>query len=246
MSRGSWASVGLIAQKRGFVMTKQDMIERMAKGRRSRKRAAGRALESYLNAVGEELRKTGRLSLAGFGTSTACSAGTGRGGTPRRAAPYRSRPVKVVRFKAARTDRRRQPMRGTPKRSKDLRRQGTGGLFFDAPGGADGHRGMQSLAETIEDRMDPLLKGILHEAGLLAEAWGSAPMPWGARVRDLLLGRDNVDLDIVVEGEGIRVRRTTRRPPAREGEGIRAVRDGHDLAHRRHQGGRGHGPHGDL
>ena len=63
---------------------------------------------------------------------------------------------------------------------------------------------MQSLAETIEDRMDPLLKGILHEAGLLAEAMGFGAYAVGGTVRDLLLGRDNVDLDIVVEGEGIR------------------------------------------
>jgi len=63
---------------------------------------------------------------------------------------------------------------------------------------------MQSLAETIETRMDPELRGILHEAGILAEAMGFGAYAVGGMVRDLLLGRGTLDLDIVVEGEGIR------------------------------------------
>lgn len=66
---------------------------------------------------------------------------------------------------------------------------------------------MQSLAETIEARMAPALRDILHGAGSLAEDMGFGAYAVGGTVRDLLLGRDNVDLDIVVEGEGIRFAR---------------------------------------
>ncbi|NTV54072.1 MAG: DNA-binding protein, partial [Syntrophaceae bacterium] len=49
-------------------MTKQDMINVMATKARISKAAAGRALEAYIQAVGGELKQTGKLSLVGFGT----------------------------------------------------------------------------------------------------------------------------------------------------------------------------------
>lgn len=94
------ASVGLIAQKRGFVMTKQEMIERMAKEAMVSKAAAGRALEAYLNAVGEELRKTGRLSLTGFGTFNCVQRRARTGRNPKTGGVVQIPARKVVRFKA--------------------------------------------------------------------------------------------------------------------------------------------------
>ncbi len=63
---------------------------------------------------------------------------------------------------------------------------------------------MKRLAEEIQTRVDPELRGILHEAGGLAAETECCAYAVGGLVRDLLLGRGHFDLDIVVEGEGIR------------------------------------------
>lgn len=67
---------------------------------------------------------------------------------------------------------------------------------------------MKSLAEKIETGMGSELKGILHAAGSLAAGMGFCAYAVGGMVRDLLLGRGSFDLDIVVEGEGIRFARS--------------------------------------
>ena len=81
-------------------MTKQDMINVMAKEARISKAAAGRALEAYIEAVGEELKKTGKLSLVGFGAFSCVQrkARTGRNPKTGRAIDIPSK--KVVRFRA--------------------------------------------------------------------------------------------------------------------------------------------------
>lgn len=66
---------------------------------------------------------------------------------------------------------------------------------------------MKSLADRIETRIGPDLRGILHAAGSLAAEMGYRAYAVGGMVRDLLLERDTFDLDIVVEGEGIRFAR---------------------------------------
>ena len=100
MGRGSWGRLDASRRKGGFVMTKQDMIDRMAKEARVSKAAAGRALEAYLNAVGEELRKTGRLSLAGFGTFNCVQRRARTGRNPRTGGAIQIPARKVVRFRA--------------------------------------------------------------------------------------------------------------------------------------------------
>jgi tRNA nucleotidyltransferase (CCA-adding enzyme) len=66
---------------------------------------------------------------------------------------------------------------------------------------------MGNLAETIATRMTPELQELLHSAGRLAGEMGYRAYAVGGMVRDLLLERDTFDLDIVVEGEGIRFAR---------------------------------------
>jgi DNA-binding protein HU-beta len=73
-------------------MTKQEMINVMAREARISKAAAGRALEAYIQAVGGELKQTGKLSLSGSEPSAAYSARQERDGTRRRAAPSTSLP----------------------------------------------------------------------------------------------------------------------------------------------------------
>ncbi len=81
-------------------MTKQDMINRMATNARISKAAAGRALETYIQAVGEELKETGKLSLVGLGTfrCVQLKARTGRNPKTGNAIDIPAR--KVVRFRA--------------------------------------------------------------------------------------------------------------------------------------------------
>jgi len=81
-------------------MTKQDMIDRMAEEARVSKAAAGRALEAYIRAVGEELKKTGKLSLVGFGTFNCVQRRARTGRNPKTGGAVQIPARKVVRFKA--------------------------------------------------------------------------------------------------------------------------------------------------
>jgi DNA-binding protein HU-beta len=81
-------------------MTKQDMINVMAQKARISKAAAGRALECYIQAVGDELRKTGRLSLVGFGTFNCVQRKARTGRNPKTGGAIDIPARKVVRFRA--------------------------------------------------------------------------------------------------------------------------------------------------
>lgn len=81
-------------------MTKQDMIDRMAKEAGVSKAAAGRALEACLKAVGEELRKTGKLGLVGFGTFHCVQRRARTGRNPKTGGAIQIPARRVVRFRA--------------------------------------------------------------------------------------------------------------------------------------------------
>ncbi len=81
-------------------MTKQDMINRMAQKARISKAAAGRALDCYIQAVGEELKETGKLSLVGFGTFSCVQRRARTGRNPKTGSAINIPAKKVVRFRA--------------------------------------------------------------------------------------------------------------------------------------------------
>jgi DNA-binding protein HU-beta len=81
-------------------MTKQDMISVMAKEARISKAAAGRALEAYIQAVGGELKQTGKLSLVGFGTFSCVQRKARTGRNPKTGSAINIPSKKVVRFRA--------------------------------------------------------------------------------------------------------------------------------------------------
>jgi DNA-binding protein HU-beta len=81
-------------------MTKQDMIDRMAKEARISKAAAERALGAYIGAVGEELKKSGKLSLVGFGTFNCVQRRARTGRNPKTGDAIQIPARRVVRFKA--------------------------------------------------------------------------------------------------------------------------------------------------
>lgn len=81
-------------------MTKQDMINVMAKEARISKAAAGRALDAYIEAVGAELKKTGKLSLVGFGAFSCVQRKARTGRNPKTGSAIDIPSKKVVRFRA--------------------------------------------------------------------------------------------------------------------------------------------------
>jgi tRNA nucleotidyltransferase (CCA-adding enzyme) len=67
---------------------------------------------------------------------------------------------------------------------------------------------MGNISERIHRTLSPVQQEILHEAGSLGAEMGYPTCVVGGTVRDLLLGLHSFDMDIVVEGEGIRYARS--------------------------------------
>ncbi|MFP5222224.1 MAG: CBS domain-containing protein [Acidobacteriota bacterium] len=61
----------------------------------------------------------------------------------------------------------------------------------------------RSVAGHLRDRLPDKLYALLKRAGSLARAMGYEAYVVGGFVRDLMLGRPNLDMDLVVEGDGI-------------------------------------------
>ena len=67
---------------------------------------------------------------------------------------------------------------------------------------------MTNITERIRQAVSPTLQGVLREAGNLADEMGFSAYVVGGMVRDLLLGLQTIDVDIVVEGQGIHFARS--------------------------------------
>ncbi len=59
-------------------------------------------------------------------------------------------------------------------------------------------------ADLLEKRLPPRIFGIFKSAGELADKMGMRAFLVGGFVRDLLLGIDNFDIDVVIEGDGLK------------------------------------------
>jgi len=64
-----------------------------------------------------------------------------------------------------------------------------------------------NLAEKLEERLPGELVGFIQKAGRLADSKGERLYLVGGVVRDLLLGKTNLDIDLVVEGDTIALAR---------------------------------------
>ena len=71
---------------------------------------------------------------------------------------------------------------------------------------ADSRR--RNLKGLMRDRLPDSIQNLLTNAGRVADDLGLSAYVVGGFVRDLLLGNPNVDVDIVVEGDGIRFAKT--------------------------------------
>lgn len=60
-----------------------------------------------------------------------------------------------------------------------------------------------NLADKLKSRLPPELADLVQAAGEIAQRRGENLYLVGGAVRDLLLGRTNLDLDLVVEGDAI-------------------------------------------
>ena len=72
-------------------------------------------------------------------------------------------------------------------------------IGLESPGGVR----KRDLKGLLRDRLPPRVHDLLHASGVLAERLGLSLYVVGGFVRDLLLGLENLDVDLVVEGDGI-------------------------------------------
>lgn len=61
----------------------------------------------------------------------------------------------------------------------------------------------RNLSNVIRDRFPPSVVEILRLAGEVADSMGFVAYLVGGSVRDLIMGQENLDIDIVIEGDGI-------------------------------------------
>ncbi len=69
---------------------------------------------------------------------------------------------------------------------------------------ADIHFSSRNLSSWLKDRFPAEIFDILKLSGTVAESLGFSAYLVGGSVRDLLLGKQNLDIDLVIEGDGIR------------------------------------------
>ena len=67
---------------------------------------------------------------------------------------------------------------------------------------------MTNISECLKEKLSPALQGVLRDAGNLAGEMGFNAYVVGGMVRDLLLGLQTIDVDIVIEGQGIHFARS--------------------------------------
>ena len=81
-------------------MTKADLIEKMAKDAAIAKAAAGKALESLIDAVKKSLKKGNKVALVGFGTFSVSKRKARKGRNPRTGETITIKAAKVPKFSA--------------------------------------------------------------------------------------------------------------------------------------------------
>jgi tRNA nucleotidyltransferase (CCA-adding enzyme) len=86
---------------------------------------------------------------------------------------------------------------------KDLLRAEHGDAYLDRRLVVVESHASRRFLESMERLLPGELSEALHTLGALAEEAGSRAHVVGGFVRDMLLGRENLDLDIVIEGDGV-------------------------------------------
>lgn len=81
-------------------MNKQELIEAMAKTNKLSKSDNEKALSAFIDAVGKELKKGGKVQLVGFGTFEVGKRSARTGRNPLTGEPIKIKPSKTAKFKA--------------------------------------------------------------------------------------------------------------------------------------------------
>jgi DNA-binding protein HU-beta len=81
-------------------MTKDDIIEKMAKDADISKAAAGKALNSFMDIVKKALKKGDKVGLVGFGTFSVSKRAARNGRNPRTGETIKIKAAKVPKFTA--------------------------------------------------------------------------------------------------------------------------------------------------
>src|SRR5512139_2302940 len=78
------------------------------------------------------------------------------------------------------------------------------GEVFSAPEGQPLYARKKGLSKLIEERLPERIRTLLTEFGNTGDELGYSVYAVGGFVRDLMMGVENFDIDVVVEGDGIR------------------------------------------
>ena len=81
-------------------MNKSELIDHIAKSADISKAAAGRALEAVIGGVKSTLKKSGSVSLVGFGTFSVSKRAARAGRNPRTGVAIKIKAAKVPKFRA--------------------------------------------------------------------------------------------------------------------------------------------------
>jgi DNA-binding protein HU-beta len=83
-------------------MTKAELVAAMAKAAGSSKRSADRAMDAFVSAVFESLRREKRVTISGFGTFAVSKRAARTGRDPRTGRQILIPPARVPRFRPSR------------------------------------------------------------------------------------------------------------------------------------------------
>jgi DNA-binding protein HU-beta len=81
-------------------MTKQEIIEKMAKDADVSKAAANKALDSFIDSIKRTLKKGNKVTLVGFGTFSVGKRAARKGRNPQTGAVIKIKASKNAKFKA--------------------------------------------------------------------------------------------------------------------------------------------------
>jgi len=81
-------------------MTKQDLIDKMAKDAEISKAAAGKALKSFTESVTKSVKKNKSVTLVGFGTFSLSKRKARKGRNPQTGETIKIKASKTAKFKA--------------------------------------------------------------------------------------------------------------------------------------------------
>ncbi len=93
-----------LKKKGDLVMTKAELIDKMAKDASITKVAAAKALDSFMGGVTKALKKKdGKVTLVGFGTFQKIRRKARKGRNPQTGEPIKIKATNVVKFKPGKT-----------------------------------------------------------------------------------------------------------------------------------------------